>query len=113
VEWTWITVLGNLFSAMQTAALIAAGCQMGYFWGSSAVLELGDGFINFENNHLLGSFPLSPNYPNDDRAVSTDSPTPLHLVVYQHHYFLPAIATNYELISNQTKLNQPRSDGTT
>ena len=52
MEWTWITVLHDFVSVVETTALIAAGCRAGYFWGFSAVFELGDGFIDFENDYL-------------------------------------------------------------
>ena len=66
VEWPLTAGLDNFVSAVETSALIAAGRRAGYFWGPSAVLDLGDGLVEFENNDLPGIFPPSLDRPSDD-----------------------------------------------
>jgi hypothetical protein len=64
---------------------------MAGFWGSSAVLELGDRLINFENDDLPVLFPPSPDGPNNHGALP-DSPGPLDLLVPRRNHSPTVIA---------------------
>ena len=97
----------------ETAALIADRLRAGYFWGSLAFLELGDGLINFENDNLPGLSLPSHNGPSNGCNTPADGPIPLDLFVSWRDYSPSAIATNYKASFNWTRETQWSSLGTT
>ena len=65
---------------------------MAGFWGFPAVLELGDGLIDFENDNLPGLFPPSPDGPGNNHGALPDSPSPLRIFVPRRNHSPTVIA---------------------
>ena len=64
---------------------------MASLWRSAAVLELGDGLVNFESINPPGLCPLFPGVPSNNRDALPDSPGWLDLLVSCRNHSQTAI----------------------